>query len=48
MFINRNKRKEDISRSRKLKIYGYQPLLKGNKEVHENVGYIIDDGENRL
>ena len=29
-------------------IHGYQPLLKGNKEVHENVGYIIDDGENRL
>ena len=26
-------------------IHGYQPLLKGNKEVHENVGYIIDDGE---
>ena len=29
-------------------IHGYQPLLKGNKEVHENVGYLIDDGENRL
>lgn len=29
-------------------IHGYQPLLKGTKEVHENVGYIIDDGENRL
>ena len=29
-------------------IHGYQPLLKGAKEVHENVGYIIDDGENRL
>lgn len=29
-------------------IHGYQPLLKGSKEVHENVGYIIDDGENRL
>lgn len=29
-------------------IHGYQPLLKGNKEIHENVGYIIDDGENRL
>lgn len=28
-------------------IHGYQPLLKGN-EVKENVGYIIDDGENRL
>lgn len=29
-------------------IHGYQPLLKGNKEIHENVGYIIDDGQNRL
>ena len=29
-------------------IHGYQPLLKGAKEVYENVGYIIDDGENRL
>lgn len=29
-------------------IHGYQPLLKGEKEIHENVGYIIDDGENRL
>lgn len=29
-------------------IHGYQPLLKGSKEIHENVGYIIDDGENRL
>lgn len=28
-------------------IHGYQPLLKG-KEIHENVGYIIDDGEIRL
>ena len=28
-------------------IHGYQPLLKGN-EINENVGYIIDDGENRL
>lgn len=28
-------------------IHGYQPLLKGN-EIYENVGYIIDDGENRL
>ena len=28
-------------------IHGYQPLLK-EKEVNENVGYIIDDGENRL
>ncbi|HCC03401.1 MAG TPA: hypothetical protein DEP51_00880 [Clostridiales bacterium] len=28
-------------------IHGYQPLLKG-KEINENVGYIIDDGENRL
>lgn len=29
-------------------IHGYQPLLKGKKEIHENVGYIIDNGENRL
>lgn len=29
-------------------VHGYQPLLKGTKEVNENVGYIIDDGENRL
>ena len=29
-------------------IHGYQPLLKGAKEVHENVGYIIEDGQNRL
>lgn len=29
-------------------IHGYQPLLKGGKEIHENVGYIIDDSENRL
>lgn len=29
-------------------IHGYQPLLKGEKEIHENIGYIIDDGENRL
>lgn len=29
-------------------IHGYQPLLKGEKEINENVGYIIDDGENRL
>ena len=25
-------------------IHGYNPLLKGDKEVKENVGYIIDDG----
>lgn len=29
-------------------IHGYQPLLKGAKEVHENVGYIIDDGDTRI
>lgn len=29
-------------------IHGYQPLLKGGKEIYENVGYIIDDGQNRL
>ena len=29
-------------------LHGYQPLLKGAKEINKNVGYIIDDGENRL
>lgn len=29
-------------------LHGYQSLLKGAKEINENVGYIIDDGENRL
>ncbi len=29
-------------------IHGYQPLLKGEKTIYENVGYIVDDGENRL
>lgn len=29
-------------------VHGYQPLLKGEKEIHENVGYIVDDGQNRL
>lgn len=29
-------------------VHGYHPLLKGEKEIYENVGYIIDDGENRL
>lgn len=29
-------------------LHGYQPLLKDAKEINENVGYIIDDGENRL
>ena len=29
-------------------IHGYNPLLKGDKEVLENVGYIIDDGNIRL
>ena len=29
-------------------IHGYQPLLKGEKEIYENVGFIIDDGQNRL
>ena len=28
-------------------IHGYQPLLKG-KEINENVGFIGDDGKNRL
>lgn len=29
-------------------IHGYQPLLKGDKEIYENVGYIIDDGNTRI
>lgn len=29
-------------------IHGYQPLLKGDKEINENIGYIVDDGDNRL
>lgn len=29
-------------------IHGYNPLLKGAGEVLENVGYIIDNGKNRL
>lgn len=29
-------------------IHGYQPLLKGDKEINENIGYIVDDGKNRL
>ena len=29
-------------------IHGYNPNLKDGKEVYENVGYIIDDGQNRL
>ena len=29
-------------------IHGYNPLLKDGKEVFENVGYIIDDGNKRL
>lgn len=28
-------------------IHGYIPFLRGEKEVFENVGYIIDDGERR-
>ncbi len=29
-------------------IHGYQPLLKGDKKINENIGFIVDDGENRL
>lgn len=29
-------------------IHGYQPLLKNGNMIQENVGYIIDDGKNRL
>ena len=39
---------EDVNIEVVKAIHVYQPLLKGTKEVHENIGYIIDDGENRL
>lgn len=39
---------DDITIEVVLAIHGYQPLLKGAKEIHENVGYIVDDGKNRL
>ncbi|MCL2382907.1 MAG: MBL fold metallo-hydrolase [Oscillospiraceae bacterium] len=29
-------------------VHGYQPWLKGELEIHENVGFIIDDGNHRL
>lgn len=29
-------------------VHGYNPNLKGGKKVLENVGYIIDDGDNRF
>lgn len=29
-------------------VHGYNPLLRGAKEVYENVGYIIDDGVTRF
>ncbi len=38
---------EDITIEVVHAVHGYQPLLRGN-EVNENVGYIINDGENRL
>lgn len=28
-------------------VHGYNPLLRGNKEIGENVGYIVDDGTTR-
>ncbi len=28
-------------------VHGYIPLLKGGKEIYENVGFIVDDGINR-
>lgn len=28
-------------------VHGYHPRLKGGNEIEENIGYIIDDGENR-
>ncbi|HCC07345.1 MAG TPA: hypothetical protein DEP72_04215 [Clostridiales bacterium] len=29
-------------------VHGYIPLFKGGKEVYENVGYIIDDGDKKV
>ena len=29
-------------------VHGYIPLLKGGKEIYENVGFIIDDGIKRI
>jgi len=28
-------------------VHGYIPLFKGGKEIYENVGFIVDDGNNR-
>lgn len=28
-------------------VHGYVPLLRGEKEINENVGYIVDDGDKR-
>lgn len=39
---------EDIKIEVVRAVHGYQPLLKGSKEIYENVGYIIDDGDTRL
>jgi len=29
-------------------VHGYLPHLKGGREIYENVGYIIDDGEHKV
>ncbi|MCK5044719.1 MBL fold metallo-hydrolase [Candidatus Parcubacteria bacterium] len=29
-------------------VHGFLPYLKGGKEIKENIGYIIDDGEKRI
>lgn len=29
-------------------VHGFVPYLKGDKEINENVGYIIDDGDKRV
>lgn len=28
-------------------VHGYHPGLKGDKEIHENIGFIVDDGEKK-
>jgi len=38
---------EDIKINVVKAVHGYLPRLKGGNEINENVGYIVDDGENK-
>ena len=29
-------------------VHGFQPFLKSGNEIHENIGFIVDDGEKRV